>query len=70
MRQGDAKPQPGLLACRLTAGVTQPELAGRAGTVRETLARLERLRRRARPETVEGLAKALELSPRGLTTAS
>ncbi len=41
---------PGLLACRLVAGLTQPELARRAGIPRETLARLERLRRRAQPK--------------------
>jgi chromosomal replication initiation ATPase DnaA len=61
---------PGLLACRLAAGLTQPQLAQRAGIARETLARLERLRRRARPETVDALAQALEVSRQSLTAAT
>ncbi len=61
---------PGLLACRLAAGLTQPGLAARAGIARETLVRLERLRRRAQPETVERLANALGVQPACLTTAT
>jgi transcriptional regulator with XRE-family HTH domain len=58
-----------LLAYRLVAKLSQGELAERAGIARETLARLERLRRRAQPETVEALAEALGVSVQSLTTA-
>jgi len=61
---------PGLLGYRLAAELTQPELAAHAGIARETLARLERLRRSARPETVERLANALGVQPASLTTAT
>jgi len=61
---------PGLLAARLAAELTQLELAARARIARETLARLERLRRRAQPETVERLANALGVQPASLTTAT
>jgi len=61
---------PGLLAARLAAELTQPELAARAGIARETLARLERLRRRAQPETAERLANALGVQPASLTMAT
>ena len=61
---------PGLLACRLAVGLTQAELAERAGITRETLARLERLRRRARPETVDTLAEALGEPSASLTAGT
>ncbi|MDQ6669965.1 MAG: helix-turn-helix transcriptional regulator [Chloroflexota bacterium] len=67
---GVVKLLPGLLACRVASGLKQPELAQRAGIARETVARLERLRRRARPETVERLAKALSVPARSLMTAT
>jgi hypothetical protein len=57
----------GLLTCRLVATLTQPELAQRAGIARETLSRLERLRRPAQPENSRG-ARALGVSAQLLTT--
>jgi DNA-binding XRE family transcriptional regulator len=69
-RARSAKLLPGLLACQLVADLTQPELADRAGIARETLARLERLRRRAQAETVEALARALGVPAQKLTTAT
>jgi DNA-binding XRE family transcriptional regulator len=65
---GDANLVPGLLPARLASGLTQPQLAARTGIARETLSRLERLRRRARPETVRALANTLEVSLSSLTT--
>jgi len=64
---GAARLLPGLLAWRMAAGLTQPELADRAGMARETVARLERLRRRARAESVEMLAHALGVPAHSLT---
>jgi transcriptional regulator with XRE-family HTH domain len=61
---------PGLLACRRAVGLSQRERADRAGIARETLARLERLRRRAHPETVEALARALGVAEERLTLAA
>ena len=61
---------PGLLACRLGARLSQRELAKRAGLARETLGRLEGLSRRAQPETVEALARALGVSVQSLTTGT
>ena len=61
---------PGLLACRLSMGFTQAELAERAGIARETLARLERLRRQAKQETLEVLAQALGQPAASLTLAT
>jgi DNA-binding XRE family transcriptional regulator len=56
------------VACyRLVAKLSEAELAERAGIVRETLARLARLRRRAQSETVEALAEALGVSVQSLT---
>jgi Helix-turn-helix len=45
----------GLQVCRGIANLTQPQLAARAGIARETLSRLERLKRRAQPDTVRAL---------------
>jgi DNA-binding XRE family transcriptional regulator len=68
--RSDVRFLPGLLAYRLAGGLTQPEVAKRAGIARETLARLERLHRGARAETVEALARALDVSPGSLTMAA
>jgi DNA-binding XRE family transcriptional regulator len=67
---GDAKLLPGLLSGRLASGLTQPQLAARTGIARESLSRLERLRRRARPKTVDALATALKVTRSSLTTAT
>jgi DNA-binding XRE family transcriptional regulator len=66
--RADDRLLPGLLACRLAAHLTQPEPAARAGIARETLGRLERLRRRAQRETVQALAHALGVSEAVLAT--
>jgi transcriptional regulator with XRE-family HTH domain len=60
----------GLEQARLSAGLTQAELAARAGIARETLIRLERLRRRAQGPTVNALAWALGVQPSVLTTGA
>lgn len=43
----------GLVECRIAAGLTQAELAARAGIARETLIRIER----GRPATIESMEK-------------
>jgi plasmid maintenance system antidote protein VapI len=68
--RSDVRFLPGLLAYRLAAGLSQPEVAKRAGIARETLARLERLQRGARAETVEALARAFDVSPGSLTMSA
>ncbi|MBV9599838.1 MAG: helix-turn-helix transcriptional regulator, partial [Chloroflexi bacterium] len=57
----------GLRVRRRMSNLTQPQLAARAGIARETLSRLERLKRRAQPETVKALARALNVAPDRLT---
>ena len=57
---------PGLLGCRLAAGLTQADIAARAGISRETLLRLEH-GRPATAESVARLAGALMVSIRALT---
>jgi DNA-binding XRE family transcriptional regulator len=57
---------PGLLGCRLAAGLTQADLAARAGISHETLLRLEH-GRPATAESVARLAGALMVSIRALT---
>ena len=53
----------GLTAVREAAGLTKTELAQRAGLSRETVSRIETLRRPAEPATtVRALAAALEVS--------
>jgi transcriptional regulator with XRE-family HTH domain len=56
------RPLPELKRCRIAAGVTQEELAGRARVVRETLCKIERGRPATR-ETVRRLAAALADPP-------
>jgi DNA-binding XRE family transcriptional regulator len=58
-----------LAGYRLAAKLTQPELAKRAGLPRETVARLERLKRRAKPEIAQALASALGVTLRALAGA-
>lgn len=53
---------PGLRRCRLAAGLSQHELAGRARVARETLCKIER-GRPATQETVRRLAAALAVPP-------
>ena len=56
------RPLPELKRCRIAAGVTQEELAGRARVARETLCKIERGRPATR-ETVRRLAAALPVPP-------
>ena len=58
---------PGLRTWRTVAGVTQEELARRAGLARETLIRIENQQRGARPQTIRRLADALLVAPSTLT---
>ncbi len=60
---------PGLFACRLAAGLTQHELAERAGTGRGTVRSLERGERCAQAATTRRLSEALAVSPADLLTA-
>jgi transcriptional regulator with XRE-family HTH domain len=55
-------------AVREAAGLTKKELARRAGLTRETVSRLETLKRPAEPSTVRALAAALEVEPIVLVT--
>lgn len=54
---------PGLWACRLAVGLTQQELAERAGTGRSTVRSLEHSERRAHATTIRRLSEALEVEP-------
>ena len=58
----------GLTAVREAAGLTKKELAQRAGLTRETVSRIETLRRPAEPASVRALAVALEVEPVVLVT--
>jgi ribosome-binding protein aMBF1 (putative translation factor) len=60
---------PGLWACRLAAGLTQRELAEKAGTGAVTIRQLERRERCAHATTLRRLSEALEVSPADLLTA-
>ena len=60
---------PGLWACRLAAGLTQRELAERAGTGSVTIRQLEHRDRRAHATTLRRLSEALEVSLADLLTA-
>ena len=57
----------GLTAVR-EAGLSKKELAQRAGLSRETVSRIETLKRPAEPATVRGLAAALGIEPIVLVT--
>ena len=58
----------GLTAVRDAAGLTKKELARRAGLSRETVSRIETLKRPAEPASVRALAAALEVGPIVLVT--
>ena len=58
----------GLTAVREAAGLTKKELAQHAGLSRETVSRIETLKRPAEPATVRALATALEVEPVVLVT--
>jgi DNA-binding XRE family transcriptional regulator len=60
----------GLTAAREAAGLTKKELAQRADLTRETVSRIEMLRRPAEPATVRALAAALKVEPVVLVTPS
>jgi DNA-binding XRE family transcriptional regulator len=57
---------PALAAYRHALGLTQPALAHCAGLPRETVARLEGVKRRASPPTARALISALGVPPRAL----
>ena len=58
---------PGLKRHRVLAGLTQEELAERAGMHRVSIVELENRKRPARPRTLKKLADVLEVSTRDLT---
>ncbi len=53
-------PLSGLRTARQRLGLTQRQLASRAGTGQQTICKLETLRRGAYPQTLQKLAAALE----------
>jgi transcriptional regulator with XRE-family HTH domain len=53
---------------REAAGLNKKELAQRAGLTRETVSRIERLKRPAEPATVRALAAGLQVEPVVLAT--
>ncbi len=57
---------PGLKKHRILAGLTQEELAERAGIHRVSLAELERSRRQPRPRTLKRLTDVLGVSTHDL----
>jgi DNA-binding XRE family transcriptional regulator len=57
---------PGLWACRMATGITQAELAERAGTGRTTIRGLERGNRRAHATTLRRISEALGVTPADL----
>jgi transcriptional regulator with XRE-family HTH domain len=59
-------PLPGLKPARQRLGLTQRQLAARAGTGQHTICKLENLHRGAYPQTLQKLAVALEASPADL----
>ena len=61
-------PLPGLRPARQRLGLTQRQLAARAGTGQQTICKLETLRRGAYPQTLQKLAAALEVSPADLVS--
>src|SRR5918997_5085605 len=56
-------PLPGLRPVRQRLGLTQRQLASRAGTGQGTICKLETLQRGAYPQTLRKLAVALRVSP-------
>lgn len=58
----------GLRAVRQEAGLTQRELAARAGTGQGTVSKLEILRRGAYPRTIRKLSAALGVAPAALVS--
>ena len=56
-------PLPGLRPARQRLGLTQRQLASRAGMGQGTITKLERLERGAYPKTLRKLAVALGVSP-------
>jgi DNA-binding XRE family transcriptional regulator len=59
-------PLPGLMPARQRLGLTQRQLAARAGTGQHTICKLETLQRGAYPQTLQKLAVALGVSPADL----
>ena len=59
-------PLPSLRAARQRLGLTQRELAARAGTGQGTICKLETLSRAAYPQTLRKLAGALGVTPADL----
>ena len=59
-------PLPGLRPARQRLGLTQRQLASRAGTGQQTICKLETLRRGAYPRTLQKLAVALGVPPADL----
>ncbi len=59
-------PLPGLRPARQRLGLTQRELASRAGMGQGTICKLESLQRGAYPKTLRKLAGALGVSPADL----
>lgn len=59
-------PLPGLRPARQRLGLTQRQLASRAGMGQGTITKLERLERGAYPKTLQKLAAALGVSPADL----
>jgi transcriptional regulator with XRE-family HTH domain len=56
-------PLPGLRSARQRLGLTQRQLAARAGTGQGTICKLETLQRGAYPQTLQKLAVALGVTP-------
>jgi transcriptional regulator with XRE-family HTH domain len=59
-------PLGGLRSSRQRRGLTQRQLASRAGVGQGSVCKLESLRRGAYPQTLQKLAMALEVSPADL----
>ncbi len=57
---------PGLRPARQRLGLSQRQLASRAGTAQQTICKLETLRRGAYPLTLQKLAAALGVPPAAL----
>lgn len=61
-------PLPGLRPARQRLALTQRQLAARDGIGQGTVSKLERLERRAYPQTLQKLAVALGVSPADLVS--